>query len=369
MTTEANAQSAAAILDTVDQLTPAWLTAALRAGGTIPADRHVTAIATEVIGTGTVGYVARANVEYDVGRELAPPSFIVKLSSPDAGSRQIGLAMGLYETEVRFYQEYAPRLRSAAIPHMHWGEIDTSTGEFTLVLDDLSTHSNVGDMIAGCSTEQAELALRALPSFQSPLWDDPELRARPWLGGERTDSVLAPVAGCVEPFLQRFGDRLAPEHVALIERMGPRAAEYRLRAWQPPYVIAHTDYRLDNMLFGRTADAPPFSVIDWQAARLGPPLLDPAIFLATCMSTERRREHEQRLLSAYHDELLAAGITGFSFEECLESYRRCAPFPFLGAIPVSVTVAQTDRGDDMWAAIVRGCADVVLDAGADDLLD
>ncbi|MEA2675469.1 MAG: hypothetical protein QOI92_2661, partial [Chloroflexota bacterium] len=70
MTTEANAQSAAAILDTVDQLTPAWLTAALRAGGTIPADRHVTAIATEVIGTGTVGYVARANVEYDVGREL-----------------------------------------------------------------------------------------------------------------------------------------------------------------------------------------------------------------------------------------------------------------------------------------------------------
>jgi hypothetical protein len=368
MSTETHAEGAV-IVDTVDAITPAWFTAVLREGTTAPASHRVISVDTEVIGTGTVGYVVRAQVEYDPATDSLPRSFIVKLSSPDAGSRQIGLEMGLYETEVRFYQEYAPRLQSTAIPRVHWSALDARSGRFTIVLDDLSAHSSVGDMIAGCTVEQAELAMRALPDFQAPLWNDPELRNQPWLGASRTDSVLAPVAACVEPFLERLGSRLDAEHVALVRRMGPRAKEYRTRAWRPPYVIAHTDYRLDNMLFGRSDAAPAISVIDWQAARLGPPLLDPAIFLATCMSTDQRREHEQALLHSYHDGLVAAGVEGFSFDECLECYRRCAPFPFLGAIPVSVTVVQSERGDDMWARIVRGCADVVLDTGAADLLD
>jgi Phosphotransferase enzyme family len=366
MSTQTQADDVAGIVEAVDQVTPAWLTAILRDAGTIASERHVTAVRMETIGTGTVGCVARAHVDYDAP---APPSFIVKLGSPDAGSRQIGREMGLYETEVRFYQEYAPRLRSAAIPRIHWANIDPPTGRFTLVLDDLSAHSEAGDMIAGCTLEQAKLALGVLPGFQVPFWDDPELQTRPWLGADRTDSVLSPVAASVEPFLARFGDRLGPEHVEIVRRMGPKAAMYRERVWKSPFVIAHTDYRLDNMMFGRDRGAPPISVIDWQAARMGPPLLDPAIFLATCMRTEQRREHERGLLRAYHDGLMAAGVRGFSFEDCLESYRRCSPFPLLGAIPVSVTVVKSERGDEMWARIVRGCANVVIDTGADDLLD
>ena len=41
----------------------------------------------------------------------------------------------------------------------------------------------------------------------------------------------------------------------------------------------------------------------------------------------------------------------------------------LGAIPISMTVVQTERGDAMWARMVRGCANLVLDTGAADLLD
>jgi hypothetical protein len=87
------------------------------------------------------------------------------------------------------------------------------------------------------------------------------------------------------------------------------------------------------------------------------------------MRTEQRRAHERDLLRAYHDGLLAEGVAGFSFDDCLESYRRCSPWAFLGAIPVSVTIVRTERGDAMWARMVRGCADLVLDTGANDLLD
>jgi hypothetical protein len=357
------------IVDTIEGLTPEWLTAALREGGTIGEECSVMWVRAEPIGTGQVGSVVLAQLQLDDPSTDAPSSVVVKLPSLDAGSRQLAQAMGLYETEVRFYQEVAPRL-GPAIPRMHWGNVDAEEpGRFTLVLDDLTQGSQVGDMIAGCSLDQAALAIETLPDLQAPVWADPDLPARPWFDTARTDMIFAAVAPSVDPFLERFADRLEPEHVELVHRMAPRAAGYRTLAWQPPYVVAHSDYRLDNMLFGVKPEAPPISVVDWQGARLAPPLLDATILLGACMNTEQRRAHERDLLRTYHDRLLARGVAGFSFDDCVESYRRSAPWAFLGAVPISISVVQTDRGDAMWARMVRGCADLVLDTGADDLLD
>ena len=101
---------------------------------------------------------------------------------------------------------------------------------------------------------------------------------------------------------------------------------------------------------------------------MGPPLLDAAVFLASCVTPEYRRAHERDLLRSYHDRLVAGGISGFSYDDCLESYRRCSLWPFLLGVAVSVTVVQTERGDAMWARLVSGAADLVLDTGAADLL-
>jgi aminoglycoside phosphotransferase (APT) family kinase protein len=181
--------------------------------------------------------------------------------------------------------------------------------------------------------------------------------------------LFAAVQPAVDLFLERFADRLQPEHLDLVRRLAPHAAGYRARVWEPPYVIAHSDYRLDNMLFGRTPDAPPISVVDWQGTRLGPPLLDAAVFLASCVTPEDRREHQRDLLRSYHDRLVTAGVSGFSYDDCQESYRRCSLWPFLLGIAVSVTVVQTERGDAMWARLVSGAAELVLDTGAAELLD
>jgi hypothetical protein len=362
-------RTTAPIADTIEDLTPDWLTAVLREGGTIAKDRSVMSVSAAPIGTGQVGLVVLAQLEHDDPSVDAPDSVVVKLPSSDAGSRQMAQAMGLYETEVQFYKEVAPRL-GPAIPRLHWGKVDAeATGRFTLVLDDLTQGSEVGDMVAGCSLEQAALAIEALPDLQAPVWADPDLPARPWLDPARTDMIFAAVASFVEPFLERFTGRLEPEHVELVHRMAPRAAGYRTLAWEPPYVVAHSDYRMDNLLFGSKPDAPPISVVDWQGARLAPPLLDATILLGACMTAEQRRTHERDLLHSYHDRLGANGISGFSFDDCLESYRRCAPWAFLGAIPISMSVVQTERGDEMWARMVRGCADLVLDTGAGNLLD
>jgi hypothetical protein len=358
----------APIADTVADLTPDWFTVALREGGTIADDAAVASVEAEPLGTGQVGLVVLARLGYDEPAAGAPSTLVVKLPSPDAGSRGMATAMGLYEAEVRFYEEIAPRL-GPAIPRMHWGRVDPATSRFTLVLDDLSDTADVGNMVAGCGPEHAALAIAQLADFQAPVWGDPDLPARPWLDPTRTDMMFGAVGPAVEKFLERFADRLEPEHLDLVRRLAPQAAGYRARVWAPPYVVAHSDYRLDNMLFGRTPDAPPISVVDWQGARLGPPLLDAAVFLASCVSPEDRRAHEDELLRSYHERLVTAGVDGFSYEDCLQSYRGCSLWPFLLGIAVSVTIVQTERGDAMWARLVRGAADLVLDTDAAELLD
>src|SRR4029077_20999644 len=99
-----------------------------------------------------------------------------------------------------------------------------------------------------------------------------------WRGdASRAQMLFAAVARAVEAFKAAYGARLEPEHVALVERLGPKASTWPAKALVDPLVVVHGDFRLDNMLFGSASDAAPISILDWQACRLGPPLLDHAI--------------------------------------------------------------------------------------------
>src|SRR5256714_4287286 len=163
------APPAAVIVDTIEELTPGWFTDALRDSDTLSAAAAVTAVRSELIGTGQVEMVVRCELDYDGEALEAPRSVVVKLPSAEPGNRQIGIAMGLYENEVRFYREIAPQA-GITVPRLHWGDVDSSTGRITLVIDDLTPSAEVGDMIAMATPEQAELAFAALVKLQAPLW-------------------------------------------------------------------------------------------------------------------------------------------------------------------------------------------------------
>lgn len=356
----------AEIVDAVEDLTAQWFTDALREGGSIGADVEVASVQSAPIGTGQLGLVARAKLEY--GAATGPTSLIVKLPSLDPGSRQLGTAMGVYEAEVRFYQEIAP-LVGACVPHMHWGAVEADTGRFTLVIDDLAPRSVVGNMIEGCSDEHARLAVLELVDLQAPSWDNQDLLRRPWIADiARTQALFNTVPLAVGPFLDRFADRLGSDDAALVDQLASQAPGYADKVWHRPFVVAHGDYRLDNLMFGVEPSAPGVCILDWQAARLAPPLTDVATFLGCCVTIEQRRSLEADLLRSYHKGLLARGVTEFSFDDCIEGYRRAALYPFLLTIGVSVTLERTERGDAMWARMVRGTADLIRATGAADVL-
>src|SRR5262245_39657370 len=92
----------------LDEITPEWLTTALRAAGHLSGGR-VGAVRARPVGEGSgfIGVVARLEIAYDDDAGAAPRTCIVKLPSADPGSRQVGQLYGLYEREVRFYADLA----------------------------------------------------------------------------------------------------------------------------------------------------------------------------------------------------------------------------------------------------------------------
>jgi hypothetical protein len=357
------------ILDSIEQLTPRWYTGALREGGVIDGAAIVVAADTRLFGTGQLGLVARSELRYQPDQPGGPRSLIVKLPSADERSRGLGVAMGAYQAEVRFYQQILPEVE-VRTPRHYWSDVETDTGRYTLLLEDLSGDWEPGDVMRGATLNHAHAAIEQLVNLQAPVWDSPALRAQTWLADiARTQMLFDYVPPALEPFRARFGARLAPEHLELARRLFPRAAGYPRRAWTGPLTLMHGDFRLDNLLFREHDGHRQACVLDWQSVRLGPPLVDLAMYLGSALDTGIRRAHEYDLLKTYHDRLVAAGVEGFSFADCQHSYRWASLYSFLLGAGMSVTIAQTERGDQMFAALIAATADLVQDNKAAELLD
>src|ERR1700739_403904 len=119
----------------------------------------VSAFQTERIGTGQMSECHRVVLEYQ-GDAPAPASVVLKVAASDPVSRQTGLALGLYEREVRFYADVAPRLAGPIAPCYH-ASFEHDTGTFAVLLGDAGP-AEVGNEIEGTTVERARLAVAEL---------------------------------------------------------------------------------------------------------------------------------------------------------------------------------------------------------------
>lgn len=147
-------------------LTASWLAAVIGAGPVADFD-------VQRIGTGQMSECYRVRVSYENGE--GPASVVLKVAATDPVSRQTGAALGLYEREVLFYRDIAPRLGGPVAPCYHaWIDSVSSTGTFALVLGDAGP-AVAGDEIAGATTEQALLGVVELGRLHGPLLGDATL--------------------------------------------------------------------------------------------------------------------------------------------------------------------------------------------------
>jgi aminoglycoside/choline kinase family phosphotransferase len=338
------------VVDVVDELTPEWLTAALR---TIGHDVAVTRLSCAPIGAGQMGATYR--LDYDVTGDDAslPASLVVKLAAHDRAARSL-VAPG-YRAEVTFYRDVADTVAVRA-PRCHLALITDDDEAFTLLLEDLSS-GTPGDQIAGADPAAVVLAATNLAGLHGPRWDDPSLLAESWTS--QTDKAGAEfvgelVMGAIPQLLDRIGDRLADGDAHTLESAAAVLPTFLLDH-ERHLAPLHGDYRLDNLMF--SADGATVSAVDWQTLTLGLPARDLAYLIGTSLSIEDRRVAEDNIVEAYRGALATHGVTGYSAAEAFDDFRvglmQCPLIIVLG----SAFGSRTERGDAMFAAMARrSCA-------------
>jgi hypothetical protein len=348
-----------------DAVTPEWMTRALQAGGI---DARVAAVTGRKIGTGQVGESVRFDLSYDSAPLGAPSTVVGKFPSPDPDSRAVGVTLGNYHREVRFYLDLAAGA-GVTTPVCLFADVDPVTSDFVLLMEDLAP-AVPGDQLRGVSVPEAERVLEQAARLHASHWADASLERLPWV----SESAAAPkgvdgdtIRTLWRGFLERYGERVTPR----CRRIGAAISEdYEVfkGGYDGPRCLIHGDFRPDNMMFGTPQGGYPVAVVDWQSYGLGCCMADVSYFMAGALSAQARRACEEPLLRGYHAALQRLGVDGYPFERLWRDYARYGVALFNMAFIASMIVGRTPRGDEMFFTMLEGGADMVMDLGALDIL-
>lgn len=262
-------------------LTEEWLSAAL--------GRDVVGFALARIGAdrGNLGMLVR--LDFD-----DTPSLVAKFANDVNENVALGLRSGLFEREIKFYEELAPTLE-VATPRCHGTWFDPETGHFLIILDHVETTTSL-DLVAGIGPD---LTAQVLDQAARLHGADASLTGAPWMQDMAYRPRLDNLVGMIERGFPRFaetfpalaarfsGEQLTSEFLALMAEMA---------SLRP--TVVHGDLKPDNLVAGPHG----MVFLDWQAVGYGPPAWDVSNVMVTCLTIEDRRAHEAALLASYpHD--------------------------------------------------------------------
>jgi hypothetical protein len=352
-------------LCTAATIDPEWLTRALHRAGALPVGR-VTDMAMARVGNGLVADCYRITPAYADAAPDAPASLVGKFPSHDPVSRKSGTDHLLYVREVAFYREMAATV-AIHTPRAYAALIDPASDDFVLLLADLAP-ARQGDQLAGCSLDDARHAMAEAAALHAPRWGDPTLETLDWLAvrpaalGAMVDAMLPAIIGL---FRERFARMLAPEHLAMVDRL-PAALIAMRRTRSAPVTVIHADFRLDNIMFDVHGGAQPMATLDWQTVTAGPGLTDVAYFLSAGLAPAERRAHEIDLVRFYHGELLRRGVRDYGWDACWHDYRRFTLHGILMGVFSALSVERTPRADALFLRMTEGACAQAADHGSFD---
>jgi hypothetical protein len=350
-----------AVPRSIDGVDLTFIDAALREGGAIRQPARVTSCDISLLGEGVgmLGDLARVALEY-APADSGPASLIVKVPTTHDANRERGLAFSFYEREARLYELFGASGRTGGlrVPRCYAAPMNLDRQTFALLLEDLDASGfQAADQVAGLQPDQAHLAAEQLARFHAEWWRTVDVRELEWMPytNSETTKQAAPIMRNNWPlFVERFGDCLSDDALALGPRVGACYESLLDGMARAPCTIVHTDYRLDNLFFPVTSavDAP-MAVVDWQLSTRGRGVYDVAYLLGQSMDPGLRVQHEHEVLRTWHRALRAAGVDGYSLDDALDDCR-------LGALinlVIPVSLADMDAGNERGLELVRSIAD------------
>lgn len=354
---------------TTSEITAGWMTTALRESGTIPPDVSVASVVVDpgAVGIGFMGEVGTVGIVYDGDAGDAPTSVVAKFPTRSPDIRAMMHPTRIYEREHRFYELLADRtpLRTPAAYHVTWrAAAEPDDERYLLLMEDLSGLT-LGDQLAGATADQARAALVGLAAHHARFWDGADLDDAaefvPVIDGPLNQAGQSIYAVSLPGFLEMFGGTLSSEMLAFAEVYGDARPQILADLAAMPHTLVHFDYRADNLFFDHDGSV---VAIDWQAISRGGGAADVGYFISQNLATEVRRAHETELLRAYHDALVANGVTGYPYETFVDDVGvgiLCGwiiPVLAVGSLDMS-----SDRAVALWTEVLDRLQHAIDDHG------
>lgn len=353
------------IPDGPEAITPAWLTQSLRAGGD-GAGCDVASLQIERVGHGMAGRIARVRASYAGGS--GPATLIAKFPAPDGPTRRLANTLRLYDREHGFYVDLARRV-PVAVPHPYVAASEAP--RFVLLLEDV-TGAREGDLLRGCTLDEASVLVEELARLHAAFWDAPDLDALDWLPRPDDDTVTSLAETCGAYAWHRFYAKFGAHMPPAISRLGAwlaRDGSVLDRLSAAPRTLVHGDMRANNVLFAEGEASPQVrAIIDWQTAVRGRGPMDVAHFFVSSLQPDDRRIAERELLPQYHAMLEAHGVCGYALAECREDYRLAVANQFSQVVVLSSLLDVEERLDDGVGQVTGGrLVTALLDLAVADL--
>ena len=272
-----------------DQITPAWLTAAL--GHHFPG-AEVSSVDVVLRDDGT-NRRARLKLSYSAGS--GPETLFAKAVDP-AHAELVALTSGLFHEPRLFCSEVTLPL---AHPDVYIAIYDESASNFLLIMEDLVARgADPRDSTRPLTVDQAASGVRGLARLHSRYWGER------LTGDPRLDWVesFVPFAGLelapLEIAYERLGDTVPAEIPALTgaELFGDIWARYITTLTTTAPTLLHGDPHIGNTYVLPDGEV---GFLDWQMARRGNWSLDVGYFLQGALTIEDRRSAERALIDEY----------------------------------------------------------------------
>ena len=171
-----------------------------------------------------------------------------------------------------------------------------------------------------------EAVARKLAPFQARWWNDPRIQREPFVAPWGSLNVAGDPSNI--PASLRSLEQLAAElpaetrdQVEHCVRTFPDLYQRRLVNAET-LTLVHDDFHLRSVLLPDDPGRDEVMIIDWESVQRSIGVADIAYLIYSSMlPVDQRRQIERPVLAAYHDELLAGGVNGYSLEDCHADYR------------------------------------------------
>jgi len=308
------------VITSLDQVTAAWLTAALWRSGALTRG-SVTGFEQEA-GQRVLSTNARLRVRYsDDALGDRPARLFLKMVNADQEVEFFG------PSEVNYYARDYVGVADAPLVRCHHAVYSAEKQRYHLLLDDVS-ETHVERARKPPTLEHGLALAEGLAAMHAHWWGTERLAAagEPLPGARQVEafvSVARPglphIVGCCAGELEGHWpgamDELFERHpAAMVDRAGDGNG----------FTLIHGDVNHNNVLVPRAGDRPLYLIdrqpFDWSlTAWLG--AYDLAYAIALEWEVDLRRRLELPILRRYHDHLIRHGVCGYAWERLLLDYR------------------------------------------------